>query len=551
MRTNSVRFTVVAAILIVVVLSMLSTGLGWYFNELQIKEDQLVERNLISLQPIITLATRNVEGGNLMKLKNRDAQDLYNTNPTLLLAKMEGTSAGSPATDFSDVIPPAFIEYLYVKNGIDASFLSAFDQEVDSVLKEKGFYLDRDDSLLYVRKNLEATNGGIILAVFLVQGLDEVWLGVLQNISLVFLIVLAGALVVGILVANWIAAPITRVAKNVTAISKTLDLTTKVEVNAKNEIGELALWFNTFIERLEKILASVTELTKHSTFSSTEISTAVEEQSIIATQQSASVSEIAGTVEELSATSSQIADNSNAVVATASNALHESKRGLTSMQALAAKMEEIRGDSEASIKDIIELGKRSKEIGKVMEIINSIADQTKLIAFNAAIEASGAGEAGKRFGVVAVEIRRLADNVMESTEEIHTKVDEIQEAINRLVIASEKSARRIYEGTALASDTQSELNNLVRGSQTTNEAASQISLSTQQQKTATQQVLSALKEIEKGILHSSTSMKQTSTMTIALKDSSLELKKLVSEFKTNKNHSGNDSIKETESESTK
>lgn len=546
MRTNSVRFTVVAAILIVVVLSMLSTGLGWYFNELQIKEDQLVERNLISLQPIITLATRNVEGGNLMKLKNRDAQDLYNTNPTLLLAKMEGTSAGSPATDFSDVIPPAFIEYLYVKNGIDASFLSAFDQEVDSVLKEKGFYLDRDDSLLYVRKNLEATNGGIILAVFLVQGLDEVWLGVLQNISLVFLIVLAGALVVGILVANWIAAPITRVAKNVTAISKTLDLTTKVEVNAKNEIGELALWFNTFIERLEKILASVTELTKHSTFSSTEISTAVEEQSIIATQQSASVSEIAGTVEELSATSSQIADNSNAVVATASNALHESKRGLTSMQALAAKMEEIRGDSEASIKDIIELGKRSKEIGKVMEIINSIADQTKLIAFNAAIEASGAGEAGKRFGVVAVEIRRLADNVMESTEEIHTKVDEIQEAINRLVIASEKSARRIYEGTALASDTQSELNNLVRGSQTTNEAASQISLSTQQQKTATQQVLSALKEIEKGILHSSTSMKQTSTMTIALKDSSLELKKLVSEFKTNKNHSGNDSIKETE-----
>ncbi|MBT5550945.1 MAG: methyl-accepting chemotaxis protein [Nitrospina sp.] len=538
MNTNSVRFAVVASILVVVVLSMLSTGLGWYFNEMQLKEDQIIEKSLISLQPIITLATRNVEGGNLMKLRNRDAQDLYKTNSGLLFVKMVGTSAGAPATDFSDAIPPTSVEYQYAKEGADARFLSLFAQKSNSIISEKGFYLDKDNSLLLMRVDLGVTNKGTVAAIFSAHELEGVWLGILEDIGLVFLMVLIGALVIGILVGNRITAPVVQVAKNITAISKTLDLTSKVEVDAKNEIGELALWFNTFIDRLEEILASVSKLTNRSTYSSSEISAAVEEQSAIATQQSASVSQITVTMEELSATSSQIAENSNAVVATAASALHESKRGVKAIEALTSKMEEITEDSQASIKDIIDLGKRSNEIGKVMEIINNIADQTKLIAFNAAIEASAAGEAGKRFGVVAVEIRRLADNVMESTEEIHSKIDEIQEAINRLVIASEKSSKRIDEGTVLAADTRSELGSLVQGSQTTNEAASQISVSTQQQKTATEQVLSALKEIEKGIHHSSASMKQTSTMTIDLKDSSLALKKLVGEFKTNNSNSG-------------
>jgi len=78
-----------------------------------------------------------------------------------------------------------------------------------------------------------------------------------------------------------------------------------------------------------------------------------------------------------------------------------------------------------------------------MGIINDIADQTKMIAFNAAIEAASSGEAGKRFGVVAVEIRRLADNVMESTGEIENKIEEIQKSINRLVVASESGSKVI------------------------------------------------------------------------------------------------------------
>jgi methyl-accepting chemotaxis protein len=133
-----------------------------------------------------------------------------------------------------------------------------------------------------------------------------------------------------------------------------------------------------------------------------------------------------------------------------------------------------------------------------MEIINNIADNTKLIAFNAALEASGAGEAGKRFGVVAVEIRRLADSVMDSTADIESKITEIHESVNHLVIASEKSSRAIADGLSSSHETTKTLAEILEGAHATSDAAREISLSTMQQRTAVQQVVIALREIEEG-----------------------------------------------------
>jgi len=266
-----------------------------------------------------------------------------------------------------------------------------------------------------------------------------------------------------------------------------------------------------------------------------EISSGVQEQASVASQNSASVTEISSTVEELSASSSQVAENAESVAEISSSALHESERGMEAMETLKSKMDLITEDNQTSIKEIVDLGNKSKEIGKVMEMINNIADQTKLIAFNAAIEASSAGEAGKRFGVVAVEIRRLADNVMESTGEIQSKVDEIQQAINRLVVTSEKGSKRIQEGTDLAAQTIGELENLVKGAKTAADAAAQISLSTNQQKTATDQVLAALKEIVNGTRQSSNAIKQTSSVTVKLSEMSADLKAMVSKFKISQN----------------
>jgi methyl-accepting chemotaxis protein len=166
-----------------------------------------------------------------------------------------------------------------------------------------------------------------------------------------------------------------------------------------------------------------------------------------------------------------------------------------------------------------------------MEIINSIASQTKLIAFNAALEAASAGESGKRFGVVALEIRRLADSVVESTGEIEGRITEILDAVNRLVMNSEKSSHIAEQGQEHATRTVTVLTGILNGVEETTDAARQISLSTQQQQIASGQVVIALKDIEQGVKFSTDAARNTKDATSELAQFSHKLRDLVDSFK--------------------
>lgn len=250
-----------------------------------------------------------------------------------------------------------------------------------------------------------------------------------------------------------------------------------------------------------------------------------------AEEMSSTVVEITSTMEELSASSTQIADHSTSVVNIANTTWENSKKGSDSMQRLLGLMGDIRVDNQYSLKEILELGHKSKEISKVMEIIDGIAGQTKLIAFNAALEAASAGDAGRRFGVVASEIRRLADSVSNSTKEIEGKIQEIQESVSRLVITSEKGTGTIGAGMEASADTARNLDDLVDAASHTSSAAQQISLSTQQQKTASGQVVAALREIVGASAHTAQSIRNITEIGNEMNEMSRELSGLVKQFK--------------------
>ncbi len=262
------------------------------------------------------------------------------------------------------------------------------------------------------------------------------------------------------------------------------------------------------------------------------ISSAINQQSGLATRLSSSVVEISSTMEEFSSTASQISQHSQGVVERADKTLEDTKVGATEVENLTFKVNDISQNIEANLSEIVELGRRSKEINKIMEIINNIANQTKLIAFNAALEAASAGEAGKRFGVVAIEIRRLADSVVESTTEIEGKITEIQDAVNRLVMSSEKSSELIQEGQQYAAQTVVMLIESVDGVEETANAARQISLSIQQQQIASSQVVTAIKDIEEGARVSTESIQQSNGATAELAGLTDELRSLVNSLKT-------------------
>jgi methyl-accepting chemotaxis protein len=310
------------------------------------------------------------------------------------------------------------------------------------------------------------------------------------------------------------------------------DLTVSIDGKAsEDEIGRLIAALKNMVDRLKTILSNVSGATLDVNSSAHSISVAAQQQATVASEQSAAVSEITSTMEELSTSSTQIAEHSKSVVDLATRTWDTTKKGATAAETVMMKMNEIHADSQNSINEIVELGRKSREISKVMEIINTIADQTKLIAFNAALEASSAGEAGKRFGVVAVEIRRLADSVMESTGEIESKINEIQDSINRLVIASEKGSKGIQEGLDHTNQTATSLFDIVESAQATQDAAKQISLSTQQQKTASSQVVTALREIASGANQTSDSINQISSISRKLTGLSDTLKDLIDVFK--------------------
>jgi methyl-accepting chemotaxis protein len=309
------------------------------------------------------------------------------------------------------------------------------------------------------------------------------------------------------------------------------DLTVNIGKDGNDEIGQLAGAAQEMRCQLHELAAKVGAHALTVNAAAGEIAAAVENQAATSTEMSASVAEITSTMEEFSASSTQIAEHSKSVVDIASHTWENSKKGAEAMQVALARMCDIRGDNKHSLQEIVELGSKSKEISKVMEIINALADQTKLIAFNAALEASSAGESGRRFGVVAAEIRRLADSVTDSTGEIEAKVNEIQDSISRLVINSEKGAAGITAGMDATANTADRLGELVEEASQTTGAAQQISLSTQQQKTASNQVVVALREIVTASSHTAQSISRISQISHDMTATSAELREMVGQFK--------------------
>jgi methyl-accepting chemotaxis protein len=158
---------------------------------------------------------------------------------------------------------------------------------------------------------------------------------------------------------------------------------------------------------------------------------------------------------------------------------------------------------------MLDLGKKSQQIGVVLEIVSELAEQTNILAINATIEASGAGDAGKRFAVVADEIRKLADRTAGSTKEIRMLIDEVRSAVNTTVMATETGSKTVEAGARHFSDVSRSLRQITELGGTTTEAAREIELSTKQQSSAVEQVNVAIANVAQATRETETSSIQT------------------------------------------
>ncbi len=269
----------------------------------------------------------------------------------------------------------------------------------------------------------------------------------------------------------------------------------KVEISSKDEIGVLASSYNQMLDLIVYLIRQTQESSRRLQGSANDILSATEQQASGAAEQAASISETTATMEELASTYRQIAENADQVVTMAEASLGSAESGQQAVMNTLSAMEEIKSRTQSSAGKILALGERSQQIGQVLAIINSIADQTKILALNAAIEAARAGEAGKGFSVVAIEIRKLAESVVESTGEISSIMGEIQTAANELVMSTEQELKQVQGGVDLAHVTGDSLDQILEMVEQTTVAAKEISAATQQQKSATDQVVKAMREV--------------------------------------------------------
>lgn len=243
--------------------------------------------------------------------------------------------------------------------------------------------------------------------------------------------------------------------------------------------------------------------------SSAELQAAASQQATGAKEQSTAMSEIATTISELLATSRQITESARRVAQIAEETASAARSGDDVVGRAHESIAAISRQVELVVSHMLELGKKSQHIGTVLEIVSELAEQTNILAINATIEAAGAGEAGKRFAVVADEIRKLADRVGGSTKEIRGLIDDVRSAVNTTVMATETGSKAVDVGSKQFTHVTSSFKQIASLVTTTTEAAREIELSIKQQMSAVEQVNVAIANIAQASKETEASTGQT------------------------------------------
>ena len=247
----------------------------------------------------------------------------------------------------------------------------------------------------------------------------------------------------------------------------------------------------------------------HIQSSSAQLEAAAAQQAAGGRDQSSAMSEITTTISELLITSRQIADSAQRVSKVAEDTADAARTGDATIDQTRASITAIRTQVDQIVQHMLALGEKSQQIGSVVDLVSELAEQTNILAINATIEASGAGEWGRRFAVVAEEIRKLADRTAGSAKEIRALIDDVRGAVNTTVMATEIGAKAVDSGSRQFDDATNSFRRIAQLVATTSDATREIELSTKQQTTAVEQVSSAASDTARASRETEASAVQT------------------------------------------
>ena len=303
-----------------------------------------------------------------------------------------------------------------------------------------------------------------------------------------------------------------------------------IPVTCEDELGRANRALNIMKNNLRAMIQSIAQTAEHLASASEQISSSAAEQAQSAETQKDQASQVATAMQEMSSTVQQVSENPNRAAEASRQAAETALHGGGTVDETLAKMRMIASAVSGTAKKVEELGKRSDEIGRIVGVIDDIADQTNLLALNAAIEAARAGEQGRGFAVVADEVRKLAERTTSATKEIAHMIKNIQDETRLAVTAMETGTRQVEEGVTSTAEAGKSLKQIIDMAEQVGEMITHIATAATEQASASEQVNQSMDQIARLIHESAAGSQEAAKACQHLSGLALDLQKMVSDF---------------------
>ncbi|WP_199609847.1 methyl-accepting chemotaxis protein [Flocculibacter collagenilyticus] len=309
------------------------------------------------------------------------------------------------------------------------------------------------------------------------------------------------------------------------------DLTVRIKTSNKDEIGDLAFWFNSFMEKLQEVIRQIVQITIPLSDLAQKLNQLTEETNHIIAQQKQSAESAKHAVDSMSMSVADVAANAAEAASAANDSNTAAERGQNTVNQTVSSIRNLASNISETAEVIQQLENDSTQVGAILDVIKSIAEQTNLLALNAAIEAARAGEQGRGFAVVADEVRTLASRTQESTAEIQATIEQLQTAARSAVQKMSNSTSEAESSVETANSAGSSLQEITSTISKISEMNTFIAKSTDDQQQVSQDIVSNVDLIYGHTDQTEKSSEQISNASADLAELAQDLETIARQFK--------------------